>query len=131
MSEPVFTPEEYAMLFAQTFSNVTEQTLRILSETIKEAQKLGQLKGSEYSGDVDRLENFRRNGVDLELPMESIWRIYCMKHIDAIGQYIRDLQVGTKRQRLESLAGRADDVIVYMILFKAMLIEREREEARQ
>ena len=89
-------------------------------------QKLGQLKGSEYSGDVDRLENFRRNGVDLELPMESIWRVYAAKHWDAVGQYIRDLQTGKHRTRLESLAGRCDDLIVYLILFKAILQEKDR-----
>lgn len=97
----------------------------IVDSTIEEMRKLIELKGAEYSGDTDRLANFRRNGADLELPMETIWRVYCAKHWDAIGQYIRDIQNGKKRERLESIEGRVDDIIVYMLLFKAMVRERE------
>ena len=99
---------------------------KLLTETIETITELGRKKGGEYAGDHDRLANFRRNGVDLNLPMEVIWRIYAAKHWDAIGQYIRDIMTNTDRQRMETLAGRADDLIVYLILFKAMLIERER-----
>ena len=97
---------------------------RLLSETVDQIASLSKNKGGEYAGDVDRLANFRRNGVDLDLPMEVIWRVYCAKHWDAIGQYIRDLQSGKERIRLEPIAGRVDDMIVYLILFKAMLVER-------
>jgi len=100
---------------------------KLLTETWETITELGNKKGGEYAGDHDRLANFRRNGADLELPMEVIWRIYASKHWDAIGQYIRDLAAGTTRPRMESLAGRADDLIVYLILFKAMLIEKERD----
>jgi len=99
---------------------------KLLAETIETITELGKLKGGEYAGDHDRLANFRRNGEHLNLPMEIIWSVYAAKHWDAIGQYCVDRLEGTKRQRMESLAGRADDLIVYLILFKAMLLDRER-----
>lgn len=95
----------------------------LVKQTIDEILKLGQLKGGEYAGDNDRLANFRRNADRLGLKMEQVWAVYANKHIDAINQYVHDLSTDTTRPRLEGLAGRADDVIVYMILFKAMLIE--------
>jgi len=97
---------------------------KLLAETFETVTKLGKLKGAEYSGDQDRLANFRRNSIDLDLPMEVIWRVYAAKHWDAIGQFIRDLLDGMQRPRMETLDGRCDDLIVYLILFKAMLLER-------
>jgi hypothetical protein len=101
----------------------------LIDETIETIRKLSTLKGGEYAGDADRLENFRRNATKLGLPMETVWNIYVSKHIDAIDQYVRDVQTGTTRQRLESISGRADDIIVYMILFKAMVEESEATRA--
>jgi len=84
------------------------------------------LKGGEYAGDHDRLDNFRRNGANLGLPMEVIWGVYAAKHWDAIGTYIRDLTTGKTRERMEPISGRVDDLLVYLILFKCMIIERDR-----
>lgn len=96
----------------------------LVSETIKQIEKLGTLKGGEYAGDYDRLANFRRNAERLGLSMETVWGVYAGKHWDAICQYIIDLREGKERPRLESIASRADDLIVYLILFKAMIEER-------
>lgn len=109
MTDTVFTHAEYDKLLTQTIENV---------------KKLGALKGGEYAGDVDRLANFRRNAEQAETTMEFVWRIYIAKHWDAIMQYEKDLRNGVERERLETLCGRADDMIVYLILFKAMLWER-------
>lgn len=117
---PATAPETVALLLG--FSH--DRWEKLLDETFAEIRKLGTLKGGEYSGDVDRLANFRRNGADLDLPKETIWRVYAAKHWDAIGQYIRDLQKGTERTRLEGIDGRVDDLLVYLLLFKAMLKER-------
>lgn len=97
----------------------------LVEETVANLKKLGQLKGGEYAGDTDRLANFRRNAEPLGLPMEAVWHTYAMKHVDAVTQYIRDLIEGKTRERMEPLSGRLDDIIVYCILFKAMLLERE------
>lgn len=99
---------------------------KLVAETWETIQELGKKKGGEYSGDHDRLANFKRNGERLGLPMETIWAVYATKHWDAITQYCNDLQHGITRPRMEGITGRCDDLIVYLILFKAMLIERER-----
>ena len=97
---------------------------KLLAETWETIIELGTKKGGEYAGDHDRLENFKRNGERLGLPQEIIWSVYAGKHWDAIMQYCADLQANKSRPRMESLKGRCDDLIVYLILFKAMLIER-------
>jgi hypothetical protein len=102
-----------------------ERYAQLLDDTFESIVQLSALKGGEYSGDSDRLENFRRNGEKLGLPMEVVWAVYVNKHYDAVMQYINDLVAGKTRERMESLAGRVDDIIVYMLLFKAMLEESE------
>ena len=100
----------------------------LVDQTVINLKKLSSLKGGEYAGDEDRLANFRRNGERLGLPMETIWAVYAAKHWDAIMQYVSDMQHGKSRERMESLANRLDDLIVYALLFKAMLIDRERPD---
>lgn len=95
----------------------------ILDETFTKIRDLSETKGAEYAGDIDRLANFRRNGERLGLPMESVWAVYATKHWDAIMQYVMDLNTGKARKRSEPLAGRVDDMITYLILFKLMLEE--------
>ena len=102
----------------------------LVDDTIRKIKELGVLKGGEYAGDDDRLANFRRNGFDQDLPMETIWRVYAAKHWDAIGQYVKDIRSGTQRKRMESILGRVDDLIVYLLLFKAMIVERDRSALR-
>jgi hypothetical protein len=99
----------------------------LVQETIEQVQQLSSLKGGEYGGDSDRLANFRRNAERLSVNMETVWGVYAAKHWDAIQQYITDKNADKVRKRLESLAGRADDLIVYLILFKAILAEGSDE----
>lgn len=108
---PVFTHEEYNAIFAETVQKITQ---------------LGKLKGSEYAGDVDRLANFRRNAENLNLNMEQVWAVYAAKHWDAVMQYVQDTATGKNRERMESIDGRLDDLIVYCILAKCMVSERDR-----
>lgn len=97
----------------------------LLEETIRSIRSLALVKGGEYAGDHDRLANFRRNAQAQDLTMEQVWRVYAGKHWDSINQYIKDQAQGKDRPRAESMTGRADDMIVYLILFKAMVEERE------
>lgn len=104
------------------FSHARYETL--VSLTVEKIINLGVVKGGEYAGDEDRLANFRRNGKNLDLPMEVVWAVYAGKHWDAIQQYVKDLHQNKTRPRAESILGRADDLIVYLLLFKAMVVER-------
>lgn len=97
---------------------------RIVNETFAKVIELGIKKGGEYAGDVDRLANFRKGGEDLDLPMATIWQVYAKKHWDAITQWIKDDRKGTARERMEPIEGRVDDMITYLLLFKAILADR-------
>ena len=98
--------------------------MKVLEQTFQEITKLGKLKGGEYSGDHDRLANFRRNGLAMGLPKEAVLMVYAAKHWDSLMQFVHDEVAGKTRDRLETLEGRIDDIILYMILLKCMLIER-------
>lgn len=106
-----------------------ERYAEILAQTIQEIQKLGTLKGGEYAGDNDRLANFRRNGLNLGLPMSTVWAVYAGKHWDAIQQFVQDHRNGKSRERLETIDGRVDDLLVYLLLFKCIL-EEERSTGK-
>lgn len=99
---------------------------QILDETSKSIAKLCKTKGDEYkASDDDQLANFRRRAARFkDMPPELVWAIYAGKHWDAIETYIDDLQTGFQRQRSEPIEGRIDDLIVYLILLKAMCAER-------
>ena len=97
----------------------------LVEQTVKNLKELASIKGGEYAGDQDRLANFRRNAENLGLLQEQVWAVYAGKHYDAIAQYIKDLGKNISRHRMESISGRADDLIVYLTLFKAMVDERE------
>lgn len=96
----------------------------ILTESIVKIDSLATIKGAEYAHGDDRLDNFRRASRELNIPMEVVWRVYAGKHWDSITTFIRDLSSQTSRVRSEPISGRVDDLLVYLLLFKAMLMER-------
>lgn len=97
---------------------------KLLIQTVEIINSLAEKKGGEYAGDEDRLANFRRNAEALGLNMEDVWSVYAAKHWDAIMQYVKDSRNGVERERLEPIDGRAHDLIVYLVLFLAMLDEK-------
>lgn len=109
MQNQSYSPQRYKELVDEIFAKVNE---------------LAELKGGEYSGDKDRLANFRRNGIAAGVSMETCWFIYVAKHWDAIAQYVKDMNIDKTRQRMEPIEGRALDMIVYLTLFLAMCEER-------
>jgi hypothetical protein len=96
----------------------------IIKETFDKILHLCRIKGAEYSEEDDALANFRRNGADVNQPMEVVWRVYAGKHWDAVSLHIRDISSGATRILSEPIEGRIDDLIMYLCLFKAMLCER-------
>jgi hypothetical protein len=104
---------------------------RLLQESMTTIRELAASKGGEYSGDIDRLLNFRRNAKEAETTMEFVWRIYASKHWDALMQYEKDLRVGVERPRSEPIEGRIDDLIVYLLLFKAIVLERKETPVKR
>lgn len=98
----------------------------IVEPTLKRMEELGRVKGSEYAGDTDRLANFKRNAEALGLQPLQVWAVYAAKHWDSVMQFIQDTGKGVDRPRSESISGRADDLLVYFMLFQALLWEHER-----
>lgn len=97
-----------------------EEYAKLQAFVIERISALARDKGGEYAGDHNRLENFVRNAVTLELQPEQVWAVYMNKHIDAINQYVQDMQTGKERVRSEPIPERMLDVIVYMILGMGM-----------
>lgn len=87
--------------------------------------ELRSLKSGEYAKDQDALDNFRSDASDLGLNMETVWRVFANKHWRSLSKYIGDLETGYERTRSEPIEGRVDDLIVYLLLFKAILRERQ------
>lgn len=103
---------------------------QLVERTISAIRELSTIKGGEYSGDDDRLANFRRNAEKCGVEMTTIWSVYLNKHLDAIQQWVKDCQTGKTRPRSESISGRMDDAIVYLILGKAIVEEMSAESVK-
>lgn len=88
------------------------------------------LKGNEYAEETDCLQNFYRNARDMRLSPLQIWRVYCGKHWDAINTFLLDEVAGRSRERSESITGRVDDMVVYLILLLAILEEERRAKEK-
>lgn len=104
-----------------------EQFLEILDGTLKELRALTLSKGREYANDSDQLANFRRLGKQLGLPPEAVTLVFLTKHLDSISSYIRSLQGQGNYTSSEPIQGRVDDAILYLILLKSLIQERENQ----
>jgi hypothetical protein len=71
-----------------------EQWDKLVEHTMARITALQRVKGQEYSGEVDRLRNFRHAAEELGLVQEVVWRVYAGKHWDAITTYVGDLVAG-------------------------------------
>lgn len=115
---------ETRLMMVPTPRYSSERFSHLMEDAFDQILSLSKLKGGEYSGDDDRLANFRRNAAALALTQEQVWAVYAAKHWDAIMQFVKDQQTGVNRERSEPIEGRVFDLIVYLLLFRAMLEER-------
>lgn len=106
---------------------------KMVAATVEELRELSRVKGGEYSGDVDALENFKRGaGLTGATPMQVCF-IYLAKHYDGIASFIKDDATGESRPRSEGVVGRLHDLINYCLLLKGLVLEQEalREVEKQ
>lgn len=101
---------------------------KLVNETLDTCKEIMVSKGGEYAHGDDRLDNFKRNALVLGLTPEDVWAIYFHKHLDAIDTYTQDVRHGLERPRSESILGRFDDAINYLILGKALAVERSKQQ---
>lgn len=94
---------------------------------IDKVNGLMQSKGVEYSDmQGDRLENFRYQALNGDLPMSTAWFFLAGKHWDSIRTYVRDYREGEDRKRTQSMDDRVADLIVYLLLF-LLIVDEESE----
>lgn len=101
-----------------------ERFQHLLEEQFIRISKLTGTKGEEYSRSDDQLANFKRQAADLGLDQRQIWAVYFNKHIDSIKSYLKTLDDSKLSEPIE---GRIDDAILYLILLRAMIVERYEE----
>jgi hypothetical protein len=104
-----------------------DQFNQIINDTFTEMLRLSVSKGEEYSGADDALANFKRNAERMGLDPLQVWFVYAAKHFDSIATFIQDIAKGKIREYSEPITGRADDLIMYFIIFKALYQERINE----
>lgn len=94
------------------------RSIRASRSLRKSAREAGQ---KEYAHrDENALENFEREGADLNLPREVVWAILAGKHWRGVRAWIK----GHRSQR-EDVRGRIKDLIVYLVLLWAMVDDEE------
>jgi hypothetical protein len=110
----------------------TDEIVKLRNNIFKDVADVMDNKGKEYSGHIDRLANFKRNGANLGLNPETIWSVYASKHWDSLMSFIRELQNGKSIAELEStlsepIDGRILDIITYLILLQGLISERREK----
>lgn len=104
------------------------QFMRLMEATFTRLKDLTNTKGREYSGDEDRCRNFKQEGEELGLHPAAILGVYMAKHYSAVKTHIKDLQKGIERDMSEPIEGRIDDMILYLILLKALLFDLNKTD---
>lgn len=89
-------------------------------------KELVNTKGREYSGDHDRLRNFKEGGERVGVDPRTVLSIYMDKHYCSIMQYVKDKQTSVERTLSEPIEGRIDDMILYLHLLKALIWDLDR-----
>lgn len=97
---------------------VVERFTEVRHQMSRELQFLREAGQKEYAHSEDNaFGNFERTAEDLEnITREQVLWIFVKKHLDGIKAYIN----GHRSQR-ESVEGRINDAIVYLILLRGMV----------
>lgn len=89
---------------------------------------LGQ-KADEYARG-DRLSNFKKAAALMGCSPEKALFSFVCKHIVALSDFVNDLETGTN-QSPERWTEKTGDIINYMILLEALIIERLQTEKHE
>ena len=98
-----------------------EQLLK--EEVLPECMKIMDSKGLAYSGQEDKLGNFKRIAKMAGVSAKLVWFVYFCKHVDAIASFVRD-----EYKDSESIEGRLNDVINYGFLGHGLVRELRKLE---
>ncbi len=102
----------------------SEEFNRLVETQCNNLMALCQKKAAEYVGqDSDRLGNFKRSAQLLGCTPERALAGFMAKHIQALYDFVRDLESGKDRP-LPQWEEKTGDIILYCILIKGLLVER-------
>lgn len=100
---------------------------KLMEAVFEELRALRGAGQAEYAHRADNAHaNFDRVAERLGISREAVLMTYAEKHLDGIHSWIK----GHRSQR-ESVKGRINDVMVYMVLLRGMVDEREALEAAE
>jgi len=92
----------------------------IKEELLPECFKIMGSKGVAYSGQEDKLGNFKRGAALTGSEPKKVLFIYMMKHIDSIASFIRN-----EYKDSEPIESRIEDVINYCFLLYGLIKEKQ------
>ena len=90
-----------------------------IENSISRSKKVLIEKGKEYSGEIDRLENFKRAGAAQSIPPTEALYAMAMKHIVSIADMVKCPEKFTMKQWY----AKTGDLRNYTILLEALLID--------
>lgn len=94
------------------FYTLTDELYKLCLEIMKS-------KGEAYSGQEDKLGNFKRVAKSLAMTPYQVWYVYFAKHLDSLASWIRQ-----EYKDSEPIEGRIKDLINYLFLLHALIIEK-------
>lgn len=106
-----------------------EQLNNIVKKRLDEVYNRFKKKNEAYSGGEDALNAIKRAGAILDKPVEDALLGMVSKHLVSVIDLADDMVEG-KLPTVELLAEKTGDIIVYMTLLEAILIEKLEKTLR-
>jgi hypothetical protein len=94
-----------------------DELLEFLERTMRSIIALRRTKSLDYSDPHDAFSGLRRVAQDMEMSEEKTLLTFMAKHWDTIRQYV----IRSDGRHSEEIEGRINDMILYLILLKAVL----------
>lgn len=99
----------------------SKELYRLINEDLlPKCMEIMKSKGEAYSGQEDKLGNFKRCAKLSGNPIEKVWFVYFIKHFDALSSFIRG-----EYKDSEPIDGRIQDLINYLFLLYGILHENK------
>lgn len=107
----------------------TEEFTEIVNNRLYLIEKILGSKADEYARG-DRLSNFKKAADLMECTPEKALFGFVSKHIVALSDFVNDLDTGLN-QSGDRWTEKTGDIINYMILLEALVVERMQEAAER
>jgi hypothetical protein len=98
----------------------------LIREVAEDLCEINETKGREYAGEDDALAFFHEQAQELGLSLEQGWGVLARKHWRSLTTFVKEPLMPLS----EPIEGRAEDLILYSLLFIAMQRERAQQAPR-